>query len=141
MRGSCGTIFRFGKTQRGASGGAVDRARRDHLGAQDVPAQKAEEDLRRLLEDLVLHRRPVGLLEVVARHDADGTSCGAAIFAGTAALIPFLLSLAFGHAVLKIGFFIMLGIMAFALSVAPAIRAWEAHSSHWLNDGAPWRSR
>jgi hypothetical protein len=57
---------------------------------------------------------------------------GAAIFAGVAALIPFLLSLAFGKAVFKTGFLIMLGMMAFVFSVAPAIRAWKAHSRHWL---------
>lgn len=72
---------------------------------------------------------------------------GAAVFAGVAVLLPLLVSLVLRWflppevAIVKTGFLIMLGMMAIVFSVVPFIRAWQAHSRHWLNDRAPWRSR
>jgi len=104
------------------------------LAGRELPLERTPQERRRdffvLLGETLL--APFVLIVVLL--------LGAAVFAGTAALIPYLLSLVLGPAILKTGFLIMLGLMAFVLSVAPAIRAWEAHSRHWLNERAPRRS-
>lgn len=96
------------------------------LAGRELPLERTPDERRRdffvLLGETLLAPFAVVLVLLI----------GAAIFAGTAVLIPYVLSLVFGPTVLKTGFLIMLGMMAFVLSVAPAIRAWQAHSRHWL---------
>jgi hypothetical protein len=105
------------------------------LTGRELPLERTPKERRHdrfiLLGETLL--APVAALFVLA--------IGAVIFAVTAALLPLPLWPVFGFAAFKIAFFIMLGVMAFSLSVAPALRAWEGHSRHWLNDRAPWRSR
>jgi hypothetical protein len=98
------------------------------LAGRELPLSRTREERRRdfwiLLGETLL--TPLAIILVLL--------LGAAIFAGVAALIPFVLSLAFGKAVFKTGFLIALCMMAFVFSVAPAIRAWKAHSRHWLRE-------
>jgi hypothetical protein len=102
------------------------------LVGREIPLERTPKERRRdffvLLGETLL--APVVVIAVLL--------IGAAIFAATAVLLPFVVSLVLRWflppetAIVKTGFFIMLGMLALVFSVAPAIRAWTAHSRYWL---------
>lgn len=102
------------------------------LAGREIPLERTPDERRRdffvLLGETLL--APVVVIAVLL--------LGAAIFVALAALVPFLVSLVLRWflptevAIVKTGFFIMLGMLALVFSVAPALRAWSAHSRYWL---------